>query len=399
MTHDPPDLTPLKPTEASGAMPTALTIVIPCLNEEKTLGAVLESLAALRRGCLRDHEIEILVSDNGSTDRSREIAMAAGARVVPCEMRGYGAALLGGIRAASHGVIAFADADNTYDFLETPGLLAAVDAGAELVLGSRIRGNIHDGAMPFMHRHVGTPMLTFWINFLFSPRGVRISDCNSGFRCFRREAFLRWDVRSTGMEFASEMLIKAMKHRARYAEVPITLRPDLRTRAPHLKRWRDGMRHLLSIFSESPDFFCYSGLSIFALSWIVTLVSFLAGPVRIGPISAFGIHSMMFAIPTSEMGLALLGTGVFLSIWHSARSPWLSRILGFSEERLFWGCVSALLVAGGWIAKIFYEWYTSKFLFLGLEKGTLFIMMFSSSVVGIVFVLLTAHLIKVQARR
>ncbi|EMM70379.1 glycosyltransferase, group 2 family protein [Leptospira weilii str. 2006001855] len=163
-----------------------VTYVIPCLNEEKTLPLVLEKLVRLKKE-LKQYNVEILVSDNGSEDKSVSIAKKYGAKVVHCKERGYGAALNFGITNASGEIVLFADADDTYDFLESPALLAEMEKGAEFVIGSRLDGSIHKGAMPFLHRYLGTPVINWIINLLYSKKGNRVKDANSGFRCFLKK--------------------------------------------------------------------------------------------------------------------------------------------------------------------------------------------------------------------
>jgi len=243
----------------------SISFVIPCLNEEKTLPYVLEKVVRVCNKELKDCRTEIILSDNGSEDKSIEIAKAYGVRIGNCRTRGYGAALKYGILLAENDVIVFADADDTYDFSETPILIKEIEKGYDLVIGSRLKGNIHSGAMPFLHHYLGTPILNFIINNIFGHDENKISDCNSGFRCFRKEAFNRWNIQSDGMEFASEMLVKSLKNNAKISEAPISLYPDHPGRKPHLKTWRDGMRHLLRILVEAP-FFLIRLVYLFLLS-------------------------------------------------------------------------------------------------------------------------------------
>lgn len=241
----------------------SVSFVIPCLNEEKTLPYVLEKLVKVKKDHSKEMEIEILVSDNGSTDRSIVIAKKFGVRVAPAKERGYGAALDSGIRNAKGDIIVFADADDTYDFLESPALIRKlVQGNYDMVIGSRLDGEIHKGAMPFLHRYLGTPVINWIINLLYSKK-FKIRDSNSGFRCFRKDKYLSWDIKSKGMEFASELLIKALIHDSKMEHVPVSLYPDKEGRIPHLKTWRDGMRHLLRILFYGPHLFERVGLSLF----------------------------------------------------------------------------------------------------------------------------------------
>ena len=230
------------------AEPPALSFVFPCLNEEGTLAlcvtAVKKALAP------SGISYEIIVADNGSTDRSRDIALELGCRLVPIPVRGYGAALKGGIEAATGSYILFADSDNTYLYEHTASLyLEAVKHQAGMAIASRTTGVIEPGAMPPLHRYLGTPILTWLINRLFNGR---LTDCNSGFRCIRKADYLTWDIRSDGMEFASELLIKALKAGTHTVEIASGLRCGPPDRVAHLRTWRDGMRHLLFILSFTP---------------------------------------------------------------------------------------------------------------------------------------------------
>ena len=292
-------------------------------------------------------------------------------------------------------IIVFADADGTYDFTQSPALVSRLEEGNDLVVGSRIRGDILPGAMPFLHRWVGTPVLTAVLNALHAGGGQRVSDCNSGFRCFRREGFAGWGARATGMEFASEMLVRAMQSGARIAEVPITLRPDTRDRAPHLKRWRDGTRHLLQILSESPGFFFRAGLLVLALNWAVLLLGLARGPIVLPWVNAFGLHTMMFALLGTCLGLNVFGIGLLLAARRQRQPGPYALLLDVDEGRLLWGgtavLLSSVLVS---LVPIVSSWAEAGFRFLDLEKETLVLVAFSANGVFFLFNLAAAHLIK-----
>ena len=236
--------------------PLELTILMPCLNEAATLATCIgKARAFLDRSRV---EGEILVADNGSTDGSQAIAEAAGARVVPVAARGYGAALQGGIRAASGRYVIMGDADDSYDFGALDGLLAKLREGFLLVMGNRFRGGIRPGAMPFLNRYLGNPVLSFVGALLFK---TPIGDFHCGLRGFDRRAILELGLVMPGMEFASEMVVKATMRGLRTAEVPIILHPDGRGRPPHLRPWRDGWRHLKFLLMHSPRWlYLYPGL-------------------------------------------------------------------------------------------------------------------------------------------
>lgn len=290
-------------------------IVIPCLNEAKTIGQVIEEA---REGFQHSpYPFEIVVADNGSSDGSQKIAAAAGARVVDVKTRGYGVALRKGIGMSLAPIVLFGDADLTYDFREGPALVERLLKGnCNLVIGTRLKGSIEKGAMPWWHRYVGTPALTTLINVLFK---TKISDSNSGFRAFRVSDFRAWQIRSDGMEICSEVIVNCLQAGERIVELPITLRKDHRQRTPHLSTWRDGMRNLLIILSRAPHGFTYLGLVMLLASACVALPSALFGHATIGPFSIFEHHSMILAILGGFFGSQFIFYGLLLDS-HS-RSP------------------------------------------------------------------------------
>jgi glycosyltransferase involved in cell wall biosynthesis len=235
-----------------------LTILMPCLNEAETLAVCIQKA----QGFLQRAGIvgEVLIADNGSTDGSQLIAEDNGARVAAIPERGYGAALIGGIGAARGRFIIMGDADDSYDFESLDAMLERLREGDELVMGNRFRGGIKKGAMPFLHRYLGNPVLSFLGRLLFR---IPVGDFHCGLRGFSREAALKLRLKSTGMEFASEMVVKAAFHGLKMAEVPTILSPDGRSRPPHLKTWRDGWRHLKFLLLHSPTWlFIYPGLAL-----------------------------------------------------------------------------------------------------------------------------------------
>jgi glycosyltransferase involved in cell wall biosynthesis len=224
---------------------------MPCLNEIESLPAcianALDALARLRTELGMSGEI--VIADNGSTDGSQALATELGARVVPVSQRGYGAALIGGCQAAAGRYIVMGDCDGSYNFTEGVAMVAKLDEGFDLCMGNRFKGGIAPGAMPWKNKHIGNPGLTGILNLFFKSG---IGDAHCGLRAIRKECFLKLNLSGSGMEFASEMVIKAALRKVRIAEVPATLSPDLRDRAPHLRPWRDGWRHLRYIFMLSP---------------------------------------------------------------------------------------------------------------------------------------------------
>jgi glycosyltransferase involved in cell wall biosynthesis len=225
----------------------AVTILMPCLNEAETLAICVQKA----RKAIDDIELagEVLVADNGSTDGSQDIAKAGGARVLDVPTRGYGAALIAGIENAYGKYILMADADDSYDFSHLPRFVEALENGKDLVMGNRFKGGIIDNAMPPLHRYLGNPVLSFIGRLFFK---VPIGDFHCGIRAFRAEVMRNLQLRTTGMEFASEMVVRASLNELNIGEVPTTLRPDGRTRAPHLRTWRDGWRHLRFLLMFSP---------------------------------------------------------------------------------------------------------------------------------------------------
>ncbi len=273
-----------------------LTILMPCLNEARTLEP------CIRKGLefLARHGVdgEVLVADNGSTDGSQELARRAGARVVDVAVRGYGAALYHGARSARGRYIVMGDSDDSYDFSRLDGFLARLRAGDDLVMGNRFQGGIMPGAMPWKNRYLGNPVLSFIGKALFR---APVGDFHCGQRGFSSEAFARMDLRTTGMEFASEMVIKATLMQMRISEVPVVLHKDGRDRAPHLRPWRDGWRHLRFMLLYSPRWlFLYPGLAFVALGLLVGL-SILPGPVVVGRVG-FDVHSLLFASMAVVLG-------------------------------------------------------------------------------------------------
>jgi glycosyltransferase involved in cell wall biosynthesis len=256
-----------------------LTILMPCLNEAETLGVCIDkALGFLARAGV---DGEVLVADNGSSDGSQAIAQARGARVVPVAERGYGAALRGGIAAARGRFIIMGDADDSYDFSRLEGFLDELRNGADLVMGNRFLGGIQPGAMPRLHHWLGNPLLSFIGRLFFK---IRVRDFHCGLRGFNAQAMRALDLRTSGMEFASEMVVRAALEKLRVVEVPTTLSPDGRSRPPHLRTWRDGWRHLKFLLIYCPRWlFLYPGGILLALGLALTAL-LLPGTLWVGGI-------------------------------------------------------------------------------------------------------------------
>src|SRR4029077_1724882 len=243
-----------------------LSVVMPCLNESVTVGAcVKKALGAMQQMGIRG---EVIVADNGSTDGSQRIAAEHGARVVPIELRGYGSALHGGIAAARGQFVLMGDADESYDFTQLDRFVGKLREGYDLVMGNRFQGGILPGAMPPLHRYLGNPVLTGIGRLFFkSPVG----DFHCGLRAFRKDAIEGLGLRTLGMEFATEMVVKATAFGLRVTEIPTTLSPDGRDRASHLRTWRDGWRHLRFLLLYSPRWlFLYPGIALFTLGILLS---------------------------------------------------------------------------------------------------------------------------------
>lgn len=286
-----------------------LTILMPCLNEAETLEVCINKAKTFleKSGILG----EILIADNGSTDGSLEIAQACGARVEHVPVKGYGAALIGGCKAAKGKYVIMGDADDSYDFLNLMPFVEKLREGYELVMGNRFKGGIAKGAMPPLHRYLGNPVLSF-IGRLFFPS--EIGDFHCGLRGYNREAMLKLDLHTTGMEYASEMVVKATMYELKMAEVPTTLSPDGRSRAPHLRSFRDGWRHLKFLLLHSPNWlFLYPGL-IFTILGLIITVALMLGPVQIGSVT-FDIHTMLYGSAMIMIGTNMICFALFTRIY------------------------------------------------------------------------------------
>ena len=283
-----------------------LTILMPCLNEALTV----ETCVRKARTYLETRRIEgeILVADNGSTDGSPSLATAAGARVVHVDSKGYGAALIGGIEAANGRFVIMADADDSYDFTNLDGFLDRLRRGFKLVMGNRFQGGIMPGAMPVLNRYLGNPVLSLVGRTLFSSA---VGDFHCGLRGFEREAILGLQLRASGMEFASEMIVKASLAKLQIAEVPTTLNPDGRQRPPHLRPWRDGWRHLRFMLLRSPQWlFLYPGLALSALG-LIGAALLAARPIQIPGMFTLDINGLLYFAIAAVVGTQIAFFGLF----------------------------------------------------------------------------------------
>jgi glycosyltransferase involved in cell wall biosynthesis len=277
-----------------------LSIVLPCLNEARTVGSCVSKAA----GFLKKYKIngEVIVADNGSTDRSIEISRKAGARVVQVEQKGYGSALRGGFEAAHGKYIIMADADDSYDLVNLMPFVEKLREGYDLVMGNRFKGGIKKGAMPWHHRYIGNPILSFLGKLFFK---TPVNDFHCGLRGFTKEAIQKIDLQTTGMELASEIVIKSSILEMKVCEVPTPLSPDGRDRPPHLRSFRDGWRHLRFLLLYSPAWlFLYPGILLVSIGTISSFALFF-GPVDIG-IRPLDFHSFIIAGTIMMLGLTTL---------------------------------------------------------------------------------------------
>ncbi|HEB89860.1 MAG TPA: glycosyltransferase, partial [Deltaproteobacteria bacterium] len=306
---------------------------------------------------------EVIVADNGSADDSREIAARCGARVVRVAERGYGAALMGGFEAARGRYLVMGDADQSYDFAEAFPMIERLRAGADLVMGSRFLGTIEKGAMPFSHRWIGNPILSFIGRRLFRSD---ISDFHCGLRALTKEGYERLGLRTTGMEFASELVVKASAHGMRIEEVPITLHPDGRSRRPHLRTWRDGWRHLRFMLTLSPRYTLFLPGLLLMFAGGALLARLYQGPLAIGS-AVLDIHSMQLASLLVIVGYQAVTTAIAARIFAVSEeigpsAPWMQRAFGiFTLERgLLAGFLIALL-GFGFVGLAARSWIQSGF--------------------------------------
>jgi hypothetical protein len=346
---------------AASADEVELTVLMPCLNEAETL----ETCIRKAQRCIEQYGVksEIVIADNGSTDGSQAIAERLGARVVPVAQRGYGAALYAGSRAARGRYIIMADADDSYDLSNLMPYLERLRAGDDLVMGNRFRGGIMPGAMPWKHRWIGNPVLTGIGRLFFKcPAG----DFHCGMRGFSKTAFERMDLRTTGMEYASEMVIKANLRNMRISEVPTVLSPDGRSRPPHLRSWRDGWRHLRFMLLYCPRWlFLIPGLLLMAAG-AATCAWLLPGPRTVGGVT-FDVHTLLAGAMAILVGYGAVAFAMYTKIFAITEGllpedPRLTRLFRyvFLETGLLAGA-ALLLGGGGLFAMALLRWRAAGF--------------------------------------
>jgi len=341
---------------------------MPCLNESLTLGTcVKKAMDTIRRLSVRG---EVVVADNGSTDGSQAIAESLGARVVPIETRGYGSALRGGIAAARGRYIIMADSDDSYDFTQLGDFIAKLDEGYDLVMGNRFKGGIRPGAMPFLHRFLGNPGLS-WLGRLFF--GCPVGDFQCGLRGFRKDSIDRLNLKTTGMEFSTEMVVKATLFKLRIAEIPTVLSPDGRDRAPHLRTWRDGWRYLRFLLLYSPRWlFLYPGIVLMAVGAALS-AWLLPGPRTLGSVT-FDYNTLLFGAMAILIGFQSVNFAAFGKIFATTEGllppdPRLNRLYRYItlETGLIIGALLMMAGVAMWVFGLSY-WRTHNFGVLDPDK-------------------------------
>ena len=290
-----------------------VTAVMPCLDEEKTLGGCIEKA----QRAFREMGVvgEVVVADNGSLDRSVAVAESLGARVVHEPRRGYGAALMAGIATARGRIVVMADADDSYDWASLGDFVRKVDEGYDLVMGNRFKGGIEPGAMPALHRYLGNPVLSTLARVMYR---IPIADFHCGMRAFTREAFDRMGVRTTGMEFATEMIVNASHAGLRIAEIPTRLYPDKRDRAPHLRSFRDGWRHLRFMLTYAPDWLYLVPGFLLVLPGVLGMLVLSEGAATVGGFR-LGIHFLALSSLLTMLGANVVGFGVLAKVYNASR--------------------------------------------------------------------------------
>ncbi|MEO8433352.1 MAG: glycosyltransferase family 2 protein [Pyrinomonadaceae bacterium] len=360
-------------TSAAQAIPgdnhttVELSIVMPCLNEAETLAACIQKA----KDSLAENHVagEIIIADNGSTDGSQDIARQLGARVVNVPTKGYGSALMAGITAASGKYVIMGDADDSYDFSALGPFIAKLRDGHDLVMGNRFLGGIRRGAMPPLHRYLGNPVLTTIGRLFFhSPCG----DFHCGLRGFSKAAVMKLDLQTTGMEFASEMVVKATLQGLKISEVPTTLSPDGRSRPPHLRSWRDGWRHLRFLLLYSPRWlFLYPGTLLMMIG-LVAMLWLVPGPFVVGGVT-FDVHTLLYAAVAIVIGFQSILFAVFTKVFAISegllpRDQRLERAYRYVTLEV--GVVVAIiLILAGLAGSVYAYWFWDQLSFGNLDPA------------------------------
>lgn len=346
---------------ASATKQLELTILMPCLNEAETLAVCIgKAKAFLDKAGISG---EVLIADNGSTDGSQAIAAQGGARVVPVAQKGYGAALLGGIAAAKGRFVIMGDADDSYDFGALDAFVARLRDGADLVMGNRFQGGIEAGAMPPLHRYLGNPVLSFVGRLFFR---IKTGDFHCGLRGFNADSIRKLDLQTTGMEFASEMVVRGALAGLRIEEVPTTLKPDGRSRPPHLRTWRDGWRHLKFLLIYNPRWMFFIPGTVLAGLGLLFAALLVFGPLRVIDNLSLDLNTFVAACFMVVTGVQLITFGAISRYYAeitgilppSSRSDWLTRTI--STDRL--AANAGICFAGG---VLFFGYAVARWAHLG----------------------------------
>ncbi len=342
-------------------MKPLVSIVLPCLNEEETVGLCVRK-ARQTLSHLGLHG-EVIVADNGSTDRSIDIAIQEGARVITESRKGYGSAYRAGIKAAEGKLIVMADSDDSYDLTDLKRFIDPLLNGTDFVLGDRLRGQIKKGAMPWLHRYIGNPILTRLLNIFFR---AKIGDAHCGMRSFTKDAYHSMNLHTTGMEFASEMIIKALQRDLRIKQIPVTLNPDGRSRPPHLRSFRDGWRHLRFMLLYSPTYlYFWPGFFLF-LFGMTAMFALLPGPIQLLG-RMVDLHVMVLGSLMAVLGFQIINIGIFAKIYAmthqyaNQNKSWSRAFNFFNLER---GLVlGTIIFAVGFMTDLYIlaEWITTDF--------------------------------------
>jgi glycosyltransferase involved in cell wall biosynthesis len=338
-----------------------VSAVMPCLNEERTLGLCIDKIqrAFDEMGIAG----EVVVADNGSTDRSVEIAESNGARVVHERRKGYGSALLAGISTARGRIVIMADADDSYDWAALGDFVRKIEDGYDLVMGNRFKGGIEPGAMPSLHRYLGNPLLSTLARVMYR---IPVNDFHCGMRAFTRDAFGRMNVRTAGMEFATEMVVCAAHAGLRITEIPTRLYPDKRDRPPHLRSFRDGWRHLRFMLTYAPDWLYLTPGGLMFFLGMAGMAVLASGPVQIGSFN-LGIHFLALASLLTLLGANIVGFGLLARLINARRNP--IRANSAFGRLLSWFTLERGLIIGGAFALVglsidlwlLIEWIASGF--------------------------------------
>lgn len=337
-----------------------LTILMPCLNEAETLSVCIDKA----KHFLASNEIdgEILISDNGSTDGSKDIAEFSGARVVVTSKKGYGSALINGCKEAKGRYVIMGDADDSYNFLDLMPFLNRLREGYDLVMGNRFMGGIEKGAMPWSHRYIGNPVLSFIGRLFF---GSKIKDFHCGLRGYNRESILSLNLQTTGMEYASEMVVKAELNHLKITEVPTTLKKDGRSRAPHLRSFRDGWRHLKFLFIYAPNWlFLYPGIALLAIG-LFGSIALLGGGIQLLNIT-FSIHTLLYCMFFVIIGFNVVDMFLMVKLYaynhqllpQKVSVDWNKKL---KEDCFIFGGIFLTLVGVGLSVYALLYWYNSGF--------------------------------------